>query len=110
MRLQVNKKSTYFVNKMNTDIELDAEAIQAAFVNPDDPQAQRLLNSIVRYSASLRGTRPFWNSRRTNLETYVRGIRSPDVFKTFSAADLHWDPLHRCYGVQVHTTWKNGTP
>jgi ATP-dependent DNA helicase PIF1 len=95
---------------MNCDLTLDAEALQSAFVSPDDPQAQKLLNSIVRYSASLRGTRPFWNGRRANLETYVRGIRSPDVFKTFSAADYHWDSLHRCYGDQVYHRWNNGTP
>ena len=33
--------------------ELDIKAIQAAFINPNDPQAQRLLHSIVYYSASL---------------------------------------------------------
>jgi hypothetical protein len=32
------------------------------------------------------------------------------VFKTFSAADLHWDSLNRCYDVQVYTAWKNSTP
>jgi ATP-dependent DNA helicase PIF1 len=110
MRLQVNKKSSYFVNKTNSDLALDAEALQAAFVNPDDPQAWKLLNSIVRYSASLCDTRPFWNGKRANLETYVRSICSPDVFKTFSAADYHWDSLHRCYGIQVYNRWKNGTP
>ena len=59
MQLQVNKKSTYFVNKTNSDLALDAEALQVAFVNSNDPQAQKLLNSIVRYSTSLCGTRPF---------------------------------------------------
>jgi len=109
MRRQVNKKSTYFVNKLSSDDELDVSAIKAAFVTPNDPQAQKLLTSIVRYSASLRGTRPFWNGKRANLETYVRSIGSPSVFKTFSAADYHWDSLHRAYSPQIYTLWKNGT-
>ena len=38
MRQQVSKKSTYFATKMQDgEEELDMEAIQAAFVNPDDP-------------------------------------------------------------------------
>lgn len=113
MRMQVNAKSTYYVTKNTKDGHdegLDLEAIKAAFVNPEDPQAQRILNSIVRHSASLRGTRPFWAGKRANLETYVRSIGSPSTFLTFSAADYHWDSLHKVYPAPAYTLWRNGNP
>ena len=92
MRQQVNKKSNWFIKKREA---LDIDAIKAAFVNPEDPHARRILNSIVRHSASIRGTRPFWNGKRINLESYVRALKSPCLFLTFSPADYHWDSLHR---------------
>lgn len=109
MRLHVLKKSTYFVNKAKTDIALDKEALESAFVNPNDPQAKILLNSIVRYSASLRGTRPFWKGKRSNLETYIHSLGAPDNFVTASAADLHWDSLIQCYGPTIYRAWRAGT-
>ena len=58
----------------------------------------------------MRGTRPYWNGKRANLETYVHSLSTPSAFLTFSAADYHWDSLHRCYGPRVYNAWKNGTP
>lgn len=109
MRAQVTKKSAYFVHQSKSELEHDIEALKAAFVAPDNPEAQKLLSAIIRSSAVLRGTRPFWNGKRSNLETYVRSIRTPNVFATFSAAELHWDSLHLCYGEEIYTAWKQGT-
>ena len=53
MRHQVNRKAMYFAHKLPGSGDLDLEALKAAFVNPDNADAQRLLNSIVRYSALL---------------------------------------------------------
>jgi Helitron helicase-like domain at N-terminus len=83
--------------------------LRAAFVNPDDPEAQALINSIVRHSASIRGTRPFWNGKRINLETYVKNIGCPAVFLTFSAADYHWDSLMVHLLGDKYESWRNGT-
>src|SRR5205814_1270213 len=38
----------------------------------------------------LRGTRPFWNAHRHELEAYVRFLLCPGLFITFGAADYHW--------------------
>lgn len=64
-------------------------------LNPEDPQAQMILNAIVRHAASIWGTRPFWNGKRTNLENYVRTLKTPALFLTFSPADYHWDSVYR---------------
>ncbi|KAF4993680.1 hypothetical protein FDECE_13356 [Fusarium decemcellulare] len=74
MRQQVNRRSTYFVKR---------------------DEAKALLNSAVRYSGSLCGTRAFWNGRRHQLEAYCYGLGCPAIFLTFSAADLHWESLQR---------------
>ncbi|CAH0028647.1 unnamed protein product [Clonostachys rhizophaga] len=73
---------------------LDLEQLRAAFVH-DTPESATLLKSIVRYSGSIRGTRPFWIGKRQGLEAMVRGLGCPGTFMTFSAADVHWDSLHR---------------
>ena len=36
--------------------KLDIEAIQAVFINPNNPYTQRLLNFIIYYSASEQDT------------------------------------------------------
>ena len=54
-----------------------------------------MLNSVIRYSGSVHGTRPFWGAKRQGLESMVRGLGCPGTFITLSAADLHWDSLHK---------------
>ena len=95
MRHQVNSRSTYFV-KRNRDrtIPLDVNKIRAAFKH-DTPEGQALLSSIVKLSGSLRGTRPFWGSRRTQLEAQVYALACPSLFFTLSAANTHWESLQK---------------
>ncbi|KAL6854473.1 hypothetical protein J3F83DRAFT_483900 [Trichoderma novae-zelandiae] len=45
---------------------LAVEDMRAAF-NHDTPDGQDLLNSVIRYAGSLRGTRPCWSSERRAL-------------------------------------------
>ncbi|KAH0499426.1 hypothetical protein TgHK011_006624 [Trichoderma gracile] len=96
MRSSVNTRSTFFVKRPGQTAHrtLTVDDIRAAF-NNDTPEAQALLNSIVRYSGSLRGTRPYWSSKRRGLEAMVRALGCPGTFLTFSAADNHWESLHR---------------
>ena len=96
MRQQVNQRSSFFVRRSGAGPRqpVDANELREAF-NDDTPESRALLNSIVRYSGSLRGTRAFWNGRRQQLEAYVHGLGCPGTFLTFSAADLHWDSLQR---------------
>lgn len=98
MRQQVNSRSSFFIKKggpqAGHEQPIDISEICAAF-DADTAEAKSLLNSIVRYSNSLRGTRAYWGGRRHQLEAYVRGLGCPGVFLTFSAADLHWDSLQQ---------------
>ncbi|KAF5578398.1 ATP-dependent DNA helicase PIF1 [Fusarium pseudoanthophilum] len=104
MRQQVNQRSSFYVKKDGTRAEIDIPQLRAAF-DSDTPEAKALLNSVVRYSGSLRGTRPFWGGRRHQLEAYVHGLGCPGIFLTFSAADLHWESLHR--HMPEYTNWQN---
>ena len=54
-----------------------------------------LVDRIIRHAATLRGTRPFWNSKRRQLEGYFRNIEYPNLFFNFSAADLQWCNLRK---------------
>lgn len=71
---------------------MTAEEIRRAF-EEDTPEAQSLMKDVVRYSASLRGTRPYWFGRRKALESQVKQLGCPHLFVTLSAADYHWKPL-----------------
>jgi helitron helicase-like protein/uncharacterized protein DUF6570 len=56
---------------------------------------EQLSSLIARAANEVPGTRPFWNNRRNQLESMVRGIDCPHLFFTFSAADMQWPDLHR---------------
>ena len=43
----------------------------------------------------LRGTRPYWQSRRQELLAMIKDLKCPHVFVTASAADVQWKDLHR---------------
>ncbi|KAF5967346.1 ATP-dependent DNA helicase PIF1 [Fusarium bulbicola] len=94
MRQQVNQKSSFFIKKDGRRTEVDIAQLRAAF-GSDTLEAQSLLNSIIRCSGSLRGTRPFWGGRSHQLEAFVQGLGCPGIFLTFSAADLHRESLQR---------------
>ena len=93
MRQTVNSKSTYFVHHTR-QAPITAEELRNAFEAQTD-DARRLLNSIVRFSDGVKGTRPFWNGKRHELESHVYALDCPSLFMTFSPADLHWDSLAR---------------
>jgi ATP-dependent DNA helicase PIF1 len=93
MRQQVNGKSTYFVHHTR-QAPVTAEELRSAFENQTD-ESRRLLNSIMRFSDGVKGTRPFWNGKRHELEAHVYALKCPSLFMTFSPADLHWDSLAR---------------
>jgi ATP-dependent DNA helicase PIF1 len=66
-----------------------------ALEHSGDPEAQALINSITRHAVSIRGTRPFWNRKRQDLEAYAYNLGCPGAFITFSPADLHWRSLYQ---------------
>ena len=95
LRQQTRKRSAYVAKNLTRNGPISLEEVQEAFANPDAPEGRRLLNSIVRQSATIRGTRSFWNGKRQELDAYVRALGSPTLFMTASAADLQWDSLIR---------------
>jgi hypothetical protein len=76
------RQSSFFVKQHPEQNALTVDDLRAAF-NDDTDESQALLNSIVRHSASLRGTRAFWNGKRHNLEACVYQLGTPTAFLTF---------------------------
>ena len=97
MRRQARSHSGFFAVQQSKlgGRELTHEDVREAFNNPDSDEAQRLITSIARHSVQLRGTRPFWNRRRQDLEAHAHNLRCPGAFLTFSPADLHWSSLYQ---------------
>ncbi|KJZ74108.1 hypothetical protein HIM_06354 [Hirsutella minnesotensis 3608] len=96
MRVQARAKSSYFVKQHQQRQGLiTRDDLLEAFQNPESAEAQRLLNSINRQTAQLRGTRPYWYRKRRELESYAYNLGCPGAFITFSPADLHWRSLYQ---------------
>ncbi|XP_044714696.1 PIF1-like helicase domain-containing protein [Hirsutella rhossiliensis] len=55
--------------------------LQEAMAEPDEPEAQVLIQSITRQAAEL--------------EAYAYNLGKPGLFATASAADYHWESLYR---------------
>jgi ATP-dependent DNA helicase PIF1 len=92
-RHQINEKAGFFVKKLRPeDKDISIDDLCRAFLD-DTPDSRAILNSVTRYSGSLRGTRPYWNGQRHGLTSMVRQLDCPDLFVTLSAADYHWHSL-----------------
>ncbi|KPM39851.1 hypothetical protein AK830_g6688 [Neonectria ditissima] len=77
MRSQVQSRSSFFVKKPGqAQSPVDLTAIRTAF-DEDTPEAKRLLNSIVKYSDSLLGTRAFWGADH-RTKTSISGVNLRD--------------------------------
>ena len=83
----------------------DLAQIQEAF-RDYTTDSRQLQDSIIRSSASIKGARPYWMARRAELQAMVRNVRCPDLFITFSAADLHWDSFFS--SLSEYDSWKEG--
>ncbi|KAF6527905.1 hypothetical protein HZS61_008207 [Fusarium oxysporum f. sp. conglutinans] len=96
MRSQARSRSRFFVKQQDGRQQpLTREQLIQALEHSEDPEAQALINSITRHAVSIRGTRPFWNKRRQDLEAYAYNLGCPGAFITFSPADLHWRSLYQ---------------
>ncbi|KAF5127214.1 ATP-dependent DNA helicase pif1 [Metarhizium anisopliae] len=96
MRSQARARSNFFVKQHHGMHQpLTREQLIQALEHSDDPEAQALINSITRHAVSIRGTRPFWNRKRQDLEAYAYNLGCPGAFITFSPADLHWRSLYQ---------------
>lgn len=90
MRQRSSKQASWVCRNTNTDV--DFEGLQELIRNGDD---QGLVGRISRSAAQLRGTRPYWGKKRSELEAMIHNLSSPHLFFTFSAADIQWHDLQR---------------
>ncbi|KAJ2966261.1 hypothetical protein NQ176_g10232 [Zarea fungicola] len=96
MRSQARARSKFFVKQHDGSREpLTREQLIEALERSEEPEAQELINSVTRQAVSIRGTRPFWNRKRQDLEAYAHNLGCPGAFITFSPADLHWRGLYQ---------------
>lgn len=70
---------------------MTAADIQALLAEGDE----QIVNKMMNYGATLRGTRAYWLARRHELADALQIQGCPAVFWTLSAADLQWPDLHR---------------
>lgn len=70
MRRQSQEKVGFFVKRYAGREEMTLEEIRAAFDGDDG--GQQLIDSVVRWSATVRGTRAFWTTEGKKLEAMVR--------------------------------------
>ena len=68
------------ISKLNTRLEQ----------TPSD----KLPDQIMRFGASLRGTRSFWHKSKNELTDMISQLGCPTFFFTLSAADTKWPDLH----------------
>jgi hypothetical protein len=68
MRKQFMGKAGFFVRKANAE-NVTAEDIQEAFNGPQG--GQQLTDTVVWWSANLRGTRAYWAREGKQLESMV---------------------------------------
>ncbi|KAE8739231.1 hypothetical protein FOCC_FOCC015271 [Frankliniella occidentalis] len=56
---------------------------------------ENTLKGALFYGSKVKGTRPFWQARTGELLDMVDQLKTPTLFMTLSAADLHWPDLFR---------------
>ncbi|XP_059070792.1 uncharacterized protein LOC131860401 [Cryptomeria japonica] len=69
--------------------------------------SNELPNHIMRYAASLRGTRAFWSKSRRDLTTMIEQLGAPTLFFTLSSTDTKWPDLHKLLPKKMSTTVHN---
>jgi hypothetical protein len=90
MREKARATAQFYVSRTSHIKDLTREELTEA-LNMD----ANLLPQIVRQSALLPGTRPYWRNRGGSLQAYARFL-SPSaapVFLTLSYADMQWHDL-----------------
>ena len=90
MRNQSRESSKWMWKKLdNRDINIDG--LRDLVTN----DGSKISEYLVRKAQSLRGTRPYWQRAKTELEAFVYNLGTPSVFFTVSAADFQWYDLYQ---------------
>ena len=93
MRQRVASSSRWFANK-NNGHSLTVDDLRQ-ILEPDSEDYNPLLNNIFRQGNVIAGARPFWSTKRRELQAYCRNLGCRALYYTFSAADMQWDDLQR---------------
>ncbi|XP_057850600.2 uncharacterized protein LOC131061102 [Cryptomeria japonica] len=81
---------TNLENSIPTTLQALREQLQST---PFD----QLPNQLMRFAASLQGTRAYWKRSRKDLTTMIHQLGTPTLFFTLSAADTKWPELHKLF-------------
>ncbi|XP_059076830.1 uncharacterized protein LOC131876070 [Cryptomeria japonica] len=73
-----------------TTLQALREQLQAT---PSD----QLPNQLMRFAASLQGTRAYWNGSYKDLATMVHQLGEPMLFFTLSATNTKWPEVHKLF-------------
>lgn len=60
-----------------------------------------LIRQVTSYGSTLRGSRPYWFKRCSELKEMIEAIGTPTLFFTLSAADLWWSELYEFIAPEV---------
>ena len=92
MRWRALQEGKVYVRQNLTDTQITVTDIQEKITQGDN----HIANRIMRFGEGLRGSRQFWNARRSELTDMIKQIGTQGlIFFTFSAADLQWPELHK---------------
>jgi hypothetical protein len=75
--------------------QISREELLDALKDPDKPEAQALPSSIFWSAVNLKGTRPFWQRKRRELEAFCYCLFEAVAFITLISAYYHWRSLHQ---------------
>ena len=101
MRWRAIQSGRVYVRKNPEDGQLTTEDLQGMVGDEGECFSQR----VLRFAASLRGTRQYWMQQRPRLIAMVDTLGIPTIFFTHSAADLHWPELIQL--IDPHNTGRN---
>ncbi|KAK4699420.1 ATP-dependent DNA helicase PIF1, partial [Phenoliferia sp. Uapishka_3] len=90
LRWQAKKISKYYCKRHKADKVMTLSELRALLKGP----ATRLADRISRSADPIKGTRPYWMKKRSQLESMIVAHDTPHVFITLSSADLQWADLH----------------
>ena len=93
IRQRIASSSRWVANK-NNGHSLTVNDLRQ-ILEPDSEDYNPLLNNIFRQGNVIAGARPFWSTKRHELQAYCRNLGCRALYYTFSAADMQWDDLQR---------------
>ncbi len=94
-RQQARRQSTIIVKQLLEQREIIRKDLEAIFATPDDINTYRLLSSITRQAANIKGSRPYQFGQRRELIASIRTTSNPNTFTTTSTTNLQQEDLQR---------------